>query len=64
MSWLLFGAGLVLVIEGLVLALVPMRIEDLLAAFARLSPGARKALGLAAVALGVLLVWAGQRLGL
>lgn len=64
MSWLLFGAGLVLVIEGLVLALVPMRIEDLLAAFARLSPGARKVLGLVAMALGVLLVWAGQRLGL
>lgn len=54
---LLTALGLVFVIEGLVFALAPSRLEDLLATFARMPLGARRALGLAAVALGVLIVW-------
>jgi uncharacterized protein YjeT (DUF2065 family) len=54
--------GLVFVIEGLVFALAPSRIEDLLAAFARMPLGTRRALGLAAIALGTTLVWVGKSL--
>jgi uncharacterized protein YjeT (DUF2065 family) len=63
MSLLLLGLGLVLVIEGLALALAPSRIEDLLAAFAALSRDRRRMIGLVALAFGVALVWLAQRLG-
>ena len=53
---LLLAFGLVCVIEGLVLALAPSRIEDILAQLAALSPETRRFLGLCAVALGVGLV--------
>jgi uncharacterized protein len=62
MTWFLLGLGLVLVIEGLALALAPSRIEQLLAFFATLSPERRRNLGLAAIATGVLLVWTARRL--
>ncbi|WRH64167.1 MAG: DUF2065 domain-containing protein [Fuscovulum sp.] len=62
MTWFLLGLGLVLVIEGLALALAPSRIEQLLAFFAALSPERRRSLGLAAVATGVLLVWTARQL--
>jgi uncharacterized protein len=52
--------GLVLVIEGLALALAPSRIEDLLATFAAMSRDKRRALGLVALAIGVGLVWLGR----
>lgn len=55
---LLLGVGLVAVVEGLVLALAPRRIEDALAAIARLTPEQRRLLGLVAIALGIALVWA------
>jgi len=51
------AVGLVLVIEGLALALAPHRLEDVLRALAALRPDQRRGLGLAAVAGGVLLVW-------
>lgn len=57
MSVLVLGLGLVLVIEGLVFALAPRRLEELLAALAQIPIDARRALGLAAIALGVLLIW-------
>ena len=57
MSILLLGLGLVLVIEGLVFALAPNRLEELLAALSQLPIEARRMMGLAAVAGGVLLIW-------
>ena len=54
---LLTGLGLAAVIEGLVLALAPLRFEDLVAALNQMSPQARRMLGLFAVAVGVFLVW-------
>ena len=49
--------GLVAVLEGLVLALAPLRFEDLLAALARMPVQTRRAFGLVAVAVGVGLIW-------
>ncbi|TDT74823.1 hypothetical protein BDE40_1540 [Litoreibacter halocynthiae] len=49
--------GLVLVVEGLVLALAPSRMEDIVKALAEIPPETRRMMGLAAVALGVLCVW-------
>jgi len=56
MDVFLTALGLVLVIEGLVFALAPSRIEELLETFARMPLGTRRGLGLAAIALGVLLI--------
>lgn len=53
---LLAGLALVLVIEGLVLALAPRRIEDALAFLAALSVETRRLMGLAALASGVALL--------
>ncbi|WP_298256946.1 DUF2065 family protein [uncultured Litoreibacter sp.] len=49
--------GLVLVVEGLVLALAPSRMEDIVKALADIPPETRRGMGLAAVALGVFFVW-------
>jgi hypothetical protein len=57
MSLLVLAIGLVLVVEGLALALAPRRMEDALRALAALSQDQRRAIGLAALALGVFLVW-------
>jgi len=54
---LMLGLGLVAVIEGLVLALAPLRFEEILAWLARLDIGTRRLLGLGFVAFGVALVW-------
>lgn len=54
---LLLGLGLVAIIEGLVLALAPLRIQDILEALGRISPEQRRIMGLVVVALGVGLVW-------
>ncbi len=54
---LLLGLGLVAVLEGLVLALAPLRFEDLLKAMQEMSPEKRRTLGVCIVALGVGLVW-------
>lgn len=64
MSWLALGLGLVMVIEGLVLALAPSRMEDLLAALAALGRDQRRVLGLMAVAAGVALVGLARWLGI
>lgn len=63
MSLILLALGLVLVLEGLALALAPSRIEDLLAFFAGLSRDQRRMMGLAALAVGVLLVAMSRALG-
>ena len=49
---LLLALGLVFVIEGLVLALAPLRMEQLLAVLVRLSQDQRRMIGLIAVAFG------------
>ena len=57
MSLLALAIGLVRVVEGLALALAPRRMEDALRALAALSQDQRRAIGLAALAVGVVLVW-------
>jgi len=57
MSLVLLGIGLVLVIEGLVFALAPSRLDDLVQLMAAMSRDQRRLIGLFALALGVLLVW-------
>nr|WP_091432114.1 DUF2065 domain-containing protein [Aliiroseovarius sediminilitoris] len=57
MSTVVFGIGLVLVIEGLVFALAPSRLDDLVAMMAAMSRDQRRLIGLVALALGVVLVW-------
>lgn len=56
-AFIALGIGLVLVIEGLVLALAPSRLEDLLQALSALPKETRRLLGLAALAFGVILLW-------
>jgi uncharacterized protein YjeT (DUF2065 family) len=62
MTWVLLGLGLVLVVEGLALALAPSRIEEILAFFARLPLEARRTIGLAALAAGITLIWLARTL--
>ena len=59
MSILLLGLGLVLVFEGLVFALAPSRLEDLVRLIAEIPQDTRRIIGLVAVAAGVFLVWLG-----
>lgn len=57
MDLILLGLGLVLVFEGLVLALLPNRLEELIRLVGELPVDTRRLMGLAAVAAGVFLVW-------
>jgi hypothetical protein len=57
MSFVLLAIGLVLAVEGLVLALAPRRIEDALRLLLTLTEDRRRMIGLVALALGVVLVW-------
>lgn len=59
----LLALGLVLVVEGLVYALAPSLVERMLVALATLDIGQRRALGLAAMALGLALVWWARTVG-
>ena len=54
---LLTAFALVFVIEGLVLALIPHRIGQILAMVERIPPEVLRLAGLAAIALGVIAVW-------
>lgn len=60
---LLTALGFVLVVEGLVLALAPKRLEEVVAFLASLSPDTRRALWLGALALWVLLLWMTRAIG-
>ena len=62
MAMLLLGIGLVFVIEGLVFALAPSRLEDLMRVIEDIPVDKRRAVGLIAVGLGVVLVWASRLL--
>lgn len=53
---LLVGFAMVFVIEGLVLALVPGRVEDMLRAISELPVETRRIIGLSVVAVGVVMV--------
>ena len=55
--------GLVLIVEGLAYALAPSLIEQMLAALKALREDQRRMLGLAALGLGLVLVWIGKSLG-
>lgn len=57
MELVLLGLGLVLVFEGLVLALLPNRLEELIQLISDMPVETRRTIGLGAVAVGVLLVW-------
>jgi len=63
-AWVLLALGLVLVVEGLVFALAPSRMEDIVALMARMPRETRRMIGLMALATGVVLVWAARALGL
>ena len=57
MTFVVMAIGLVLAVEGLVLALAPSRVEDALRLLASIGPERRRQIGLGALALGVLLIW-------
>jgi uncharacterized protein len=56
-SDLLLGLGLVAIVEGLVLALAPTRLRDVLRLIEAIPPDQLRTIGLLAVTLGVGLVW-------
>lgn len=56
-SHIALAIGLVLVVEGLVIALAPSRMEDLLKVLLDIPVEQRRFLGLVAVAVGTGLVW-------
>lgn len=60
---LFLALGLVLVVEGLVYALAPSLVERMLAALSVMPEEARRLLGLAALAVGGVMLWAAKVLG-
>lgn len=63
MATVFWAIGLVLVVEGLAWALAPRAIEEMLAAIRAMPVEARRLLGLAALAVGVLFLWVANALG-
>ncbi len=64
MAMLLLAIGLVLTVEGLVFALAPSRLEDMLEALRALPVETRRMIGLGGLALGVVLVWLARSMGI
>lgn len=64
MEYLLFGLGFALVLEGLVYALAPRIVEDLLTALRALPPETRRLLGLVAISIGAVFLWVASALGM
>lgn len=60
---LILGFGLVLLLEGLAFALAPSRIEEVLDLLRRLTAETRRTIGIAAMALGLALIWLARHLG-
>lgn len=63
MTWVLLALGLVLVVEGLALALAPSRMEEALRLIVAMGRDRRRMLGLVALAAGVGLIWLARALG-
>lgn len=63
MGYVLLAIGLVLIVEGLVYALAPSLIEDLLAALRAMTLEQRRLVGMVALSIGVIAVWGAMRLG-
>ena len=63
MSFVVLALGLVLVVEGLAMALAPSRIEEALAYLVSLSRDRKRAIGLVALEIGMALVWLSGRAG-
>ena len=63
MTTLLMAAGFVLVFEGLLFALIPKRLDDLAARLSQMPVDTRRLFGLAALAIGVLLLWLARGIG-
>lgn len=63
MALILWLIGAACVIEGLVLALAPSRIPQLLGLIAAMTVSQRRMAGLAALAAGVALLWLARSLG-
>ncbi len=63
MATMLWALGLVLIAEGLVLALLPGRLEGLLDALRAMPPEARRLAGLLALVAGVGLTVLARRIG-
>ena len=61
MSLLFWAIGIVLIVEGLALALAPLRLEDVLRFLASLERDQRRTIGLVAIGFGALAIW-GARL--
>ena len=59
----LLALGLVLIVEGLVYALAPSLVEDMLAALRQMTLETRRLVGFAALCIGVALVWLAASLG-
>ncbi|MDR6266349.1 MULTISPECIES: DUF2065 domain-containing protein [Rhodobacterales] len=57
MHELLLALGLMAAIEGLVLALAPLRFEELVKTLGSLSEQQKRGIGLGILAFGVVLVW-------
>lgn len=57
MTLILLGLGLVLVFEGLVLALLPNRLEDIVRMIEEMPRETRRTIGLVAMAAGIALIW-------
>ncbi|MEM8631439.1 MAG: DUF2065 domain-containing protein [Pseudomonadota bacterium] len=60
---IVLAIGLVCVIEGLVFALAPSRLEDIVRLIAEIPHETRRTLGLGVLALGVILIWIARSLG-
>lgn len=63
MEFIFLAIGLVLVLEGLVYALAPSLVEELLAALKTLTLEHRRLVGLGALALGAVFLWIASTLG-
>ncbi len=63
MGWALLALGLVFLVEGLVYALAPHIVEDLLRAMRDMPMETRRLLGLGAMAAGLALIWLAAQLG-
>ena len=57
MATILLALGLVCILEGLVLALAPSRLDEILRMLAQMPLETRRLLGLTAITMGAILLW-------